>query len=98
MLHFCPDEPFGHDGSVVLVIVHCCEHTGWPSMSNESVQTMLVHSVDVFEAAVHGAPNAPAAGAAASGVVEPSPLVQAAASSAHSRYFMRASVARAITR
>ena len=50
-----PVEPLGHIASIPTV--HCCEHTGWPSMSNVSVQTWLAHSVDVLLTVTHVAPN-----------------------------------------
>jgi len=56
MLHiFAPVEPAGQESFIPNV--HSCEHTEWPSMSNELVQTWLAHSVDVSLAVVHVAPN-----------------------------------------
>ena len=67
MLQNWPIEPFGHDGSFALSIVHSCEHTLWPSMSKLFVQGLPMHSLDVSETVVHVAPNVPGAGPPASG-------------------------------
>ena len=63
MLHFGPIEPAGQVESIPNV--HCCEQTGWPAWSTVSVQTPLVHSVDVLLTVVQAAPKEPAAGASA---------------------------------
>ena len=65
MLHFWPLEPDGHVES--FPYVHCTEHTGWPSMSNESVHTPLAHSVDMLLTTVQVAPNGAFVIGAASG-------------------------------
>ena len=64
MLHFMPVAPLGQVES--LPNVHFTEHTGWPIMSNELVQTPLSHSVDVSLAVVHAAPNVRGGGPEAS--------------------------------
>jgi hypothetical protein len=73
MLHFCPIDPDGH----IVAVVHCSEHTGVLSMSIVLVHTPLLHSVDMLLTVVQGAPNVPAAGASAVGIVG-AVLVQAA--------------------
>jgi hypothetical protein len=64
MLHFMPVAPLGQVES--MPNVQRCEHTGWPTMSNVSVQTPLSHSVDVSLAVTQVAPNARGAGPDAS--------------------------------
>ena len=67
MLHLCPIDPFGQDGSCALSSVHVCEHTGWPAISMVFVQGLPPHSLDVSVTVVHVAPNVPGAGPPASG-------------------------------
>jgi bifunctional non-homologous end joining protein LigD len=60
MLHFAPIDPAGQLAS--MPVVHSCEHTGWPIMSNVLVQGLVMHSDEVSDTVVHEAPNVPAAG------------------------------------
>jgi hypothetical protein len=70
LLHFCPIDPVGQTGSVPPSTVHFIEHKGVVDMSNESVHTMLEHSVPVSVTTVHAAPNGSLVRASAEGRAE----------------------------